>query len=85
MFILKKNAFFFMAIPAAYGSSQARGQIGTAAAGLHCSHSNIGSEPQLVATPKPQVLNQLCHKGNPPKMHCVWDCIFYHIIVVTYI
>ena len=45
--------------PAAYGSSQARGQIRAAASGLHHSHSNARSEPhlkptpQLVATPDP--------------------------------
>lgn len=44
---------------AAYGSSQARGQIRAVAAGLHHSHSNAGSEPrmrptpQLIATPDP--------------------------------
>ena len=31
---------FFRAAPAAYGSSQAMGQIGATAAGLHHSHSN---------------------------------------------
>ena len=47
------------AAPAAYGGSQARGPIGAAAAGLHHSHSNAGSElclqptPQLTATPDP--------------------------------
>ena len=51
---------FFMATPAAYGSSQARGQIGAAAAGLRLSHSNPGSglrlqaTPQLMAMPDPQ-------------------------------
>ena len=30
-----------------YGGSQARGQIGAAAAGPHHSHSNSGSEPRL--------------------------------------
>ena len=42
--------FFFSryrAIPATYGSSQARGQIRAAAAGLCHSHSNAGSEPHL--------------------------------------
>ena len=40
----------------AYGDSQARGQIGAVATGLHHSHSNKGSElclqptPQLTAT-----------------------------------
>ena len=33
-------AFFGGATSMAYGSSQARGQIGVAAAGLHHSHSN---------------------------------------------
>ena len=37
----------FRAAPVAYGSSQARGQIGDAAAGLHHSHSNARSEPPL--------------------------------------
>ena len=34
----------------AHGSSQARGQIGATAAGLHHSHSNEGSEPCLQPT-----------------------------------
>ena len=44
----------------AYAGSQARGPIGAAAAILHHSHSNTGSEahlrptPQLTATPDPQ-------------------------------
>ena len=39
----------FMAIPVTYGHSQARGQIRTAAAGLHHSYSNsnTGCEPHL--------------------------------------
>ena len=37
----------FRAAPMAYGGSQAKGQIGAAAAGLHHSHSNAGSEPHL--------------------------------------
>ena len=53
------NVLFCRASGAAYGSSQARGQIGATAASLHHSHSNIGSEsrlqpvPQLTATPNP--------------------------------
>ena len=39
--------FFFRAVPEAYGSSLARGQIGTAAAGLCTGHSNVGSKPCL--------------------------------------
>ena len=34
----------FRVVPATYGGSQARGQIGAAAAGLHQSHSNTRSE-----------------------------------------
>ena len=37
----------FRTAPRAYGNSQARGQIGIAAAGLHHSHSNARSEPHL--------------------------------------
>ena len=42
-------AFFVIswAAPAAYGDSQARGQIRTVASGLNQSHSNSGSEPHL--------------------------------------
>ena len=56
------NLFFFCllrAAPAAYGSSQARSQIGAAAASLHHGHSNVSSEPclrstsQLTTTPDP--------------------------------
>ena len=52
------------AAPAAYGSFQARGQIGTVAASLHYSHSKAGSEPhlqptpQLMAMPDPQSTEQ---------------------------
>ena len=35
------------AVLAAYGGSQARGQIRAVAASLHQSHSNSGSEPHL--------------------------------------
>ena len=42
----------FRAAPAAYGGSQARGLIGAVAAGLHHSHSNMGSEPHLQPTPQ---------------------------------
>ena len=49
----------FRAASVAYGGSQARGRIGTVAAGLHHSHSSAGSKPhlqptpQLTATPEP--------------------------------
>ena len=45
----KGSSFFFFffglfsAAPMAYGSSQARGQIGATTADLHYSHSNAGS------------------------------------------
>ena len=35
-----------------YGGSQAKGWIGASAAGLHHSHSNLGSEPCLQPTPQ---------------------------------
>ena len=38
---------FFRAIPAAYGSFQARGPIGAAAASLCHSHNNMWSEGRL--------------------------------------
>ena len=59
--------FLFGASPVAYGSFQARGQLGTTAASLHHSHSNTRSELhlqpmlQLVAM---LVLNPLSHNGN---------------------
>ena len=51
--------FFFWTSSTAYGSSQARGRVRNAAASLHHSHSNTGSEwhlwptPQLMSTPEP--------------------------------
>ena len=42
----------FRAAPTAYGGSQAGGPIGAIAIGLHHSHSNVGSEPYLRATPR---------------------------------
>jgi len=41
---------FFRVASAAYGSSQARGQIRDTATGLHNSHSNMGSKPCLWPT-----------------------------------
>ena len=42
----------FRAASAAYGSSQARGQIRATVASLHHSHSNAGSELRLRPTPQ---------------------------------
>ena len=60
VFCLFVSSFvFFRAAPAAYGSSQARGLIGAADAGLCQSHNYARSElclqptPQLTATPDP--------------------------------
>ena len=49
LFYFLKN--LFRATPAAHGGSQARGQIGAIASGLHHSHSNAGSKPHLQLTP----------------------------------
>jgi len=38
--------------PETFGSSQASGGIGPAAASLHHSHNNTGSEPHLRPTPQ---------------------------------
>ena len=46
-----KTFFFGLFVPA-YGGSQARGPVGAVAAGLHHSHSNVGSEPRLRPTPQ---------------------------------
>ena len=68
--------WFFRAVLAAYGGSQARGPIGATAAtaaGLLHSHSNIRSEPpvrptpQLTATLDPQPTEQ--GRGLNPKPH----------------
>ena len=56
--VLPPILFFFFfglfsrATPAAYGGSQARGQIAPVAAGLHHSHRNARSEPCLRPTPQ---------------------------------
>ena len=44
--------FLFTVAPAAYGNYQTRGQTGAAAAGVHHSHSNAGSEQHLQPTPE---------------------------------
>ena len=47
---------FFRAALVTYGSSQVRDQIEAAAAGLHHSHSNMGSKPHLRPTPEPMTM-----------------------------
>ena len=44
--------YFSFSAPVAYGTSQARGCIGAAAAGLHHSHGNEGSKQCLQTTPQ---------------------------------
>ena len=44
--------FLFTAAPEICGNSQARGQIGAIATGLHHSRSNTGPEPHLRPTPE---------------------------------
>ena len=43
---------FYRATPAAYGGSQARGQIRATAFSIHHSHSNVASKPSLRTTPQ---------------------------------
>ena len=56
--------FLFSTAFIAYGSTQARGQIRAAAAGLYHNHSNVGSKPrlrpipQLMLMPDPQPTEQ---------------------------
>ena len=65
-------AFFFFffwtfrATPVVYGSSQARGPIGSIAAGLCHSHSNVGSQPHLQPTPQLKAMPdpQLTERGQ---------------------
>ena len=51
--------FLFMAVPMAYGSSQARGWIGAAAVGQPHNHSKAKSEPCLQPTWLHWILNPL--------------------------
>ena len=63
----------FRATPTAHAGSQARGLIGTAAAGLHHSHSHAGSapclwpSPQLKAMPDPSPAER--GQGSNPCPH----------------
>ena len=65
--------YLLFAPPAAYGGSQARGQIGASAANLCHSHSSARSElclrpaPQLTATPVPQPTDW--GQGSNPHPH----------------
>jgi len=80
-FLLKQKSklsflFYFRAVPAAYGSSRARGWIGAAAAGLYHSHSNVGSNPHLWPTPQfttlPNPESTHLGQGSNPHPHGHW-------------
>ena len=74
--------FVFKAMPAAYGNFQARGWIGAAAASLHHSLSNAGSEPclqhtpQLMATwilnPLNRIRDRTCILMDSSRVHYHW-------------
>ena len=65
----------FRATPVAYGSYQARGRIGAAAASLQHSHSNAGSELCLQPTPQAhsnaRSLTQWARPGIKPASSCL--------------
>ena len=66
------------AASAAYGDSQARGQIVAVATGLSQSHSNLGSEPCLQPTPQLtecQILNPLSKARDRTRNIMVPSCI----------
>ena len=67
--LVSYTVFFFLlfrSTPMAYGSLQARGQIGAIAAGLHYSHSHAGSEPSLQPTSQlTATLDPLTHWEGP--------------------
>ena len=73
----------FRAALEAHGNSQARGQIGATAAGLHHSHSNAGSKPCLqlkphsswqcqIPNPRNEARNRTCNPMVPSQiwLHC---------------
>ena len=64
----------FMATPAAYGSSQARGWIGVAAAGLRHSHSNMVMQPSCFCNLHHN--SQQCWIPNPLSKARDWTRIF---------
>ena len=57
--------YFFRGIPVAYGSSQGRGWMGATAAGLHHSHSNMGSKPHVTYTTTQGTTSSLTHWERP--------------------
>ena len=65
--------WLFRTTGAPYGNSQVRGLIGAAAASLHHSHRNVGSEPHLHLTPQLRAMLKL--KATLSEVRD-WTCIF---------
>ena len=63
-FVVFVFCFFFRTTPKVHGSSQARGWIGATVAGLHHSHSNLGSKSHLWPTQQCGILNPLSKARN---------------------
>ena len=80
IFFINKNIFFsyFRAVPTAYGSFRARGQMGAAAAGLCHSHSKTRSKLRLWSTPRPQQreITKWAQGSNP---HPSWILVMFLI------
>ena len=53
----------------ACGISQVRGQIGAAAASLHHSHSNVGSEPLMQTAPQLVAISEPFNRGQGLNPH----------------
>ena len=52
VFVFVLFCFYFRVATVAYGSSQARDQMGAIVPGLRHSHSNVESEPRVLPTPE---------------------------------
>ena len=70
--------FFFLGPHLAYGTSQARSQIGVTAASLHHSHSPAGSKPCLQPTP------QLTPTPDPLIEARDWTCILMDMTQICF-
>ena len=77
----------FRTTPLAYGGSQARGQIGGAAAGLHHSHSNARSEPHLWPHHRSQqhwLLNPLSRARDQTHVFRTSGRFFFSLVGLTH-
>ena len=76
-FLLSFHSFFLMAAPAAYGSSQARGQIRALAASHSYSHSNARSfNPVSKARDRTGIFMDASHVLNPLRHNRNLSCPF---------